>query len=82
MTVEELISHINNTIGYQVPVPETLTVDSDTYANVCWFIATQQIKYTENRELRIIYPLIAFGKHGGIFFKNIELLLEGKEIQE
>ena len=79
MTIDQLAEHINKTYGYQSPVPDTLVVDHETYANVCCHIVKGQLHYQEHNDMRMIYPLVAFGKHGGIFFKNIELILEGNE---
>ena len=79
MTVDELLAKINDVNGYQSPVPDTMVVDHETYANVCWYVVNRQIGYQEFLAKRIIHPLVAFGRHGGIFFKNIELILEGNE---
>jgi hypothetical protein len=77
MTVDELAAHINSTFGYQSPVPDTLVVDHDTYANVCWYV----VNYIRDKSDtdRVQYPFVSFGRHGGIFFKNIELILKENE---
>lgn len=30
----------------------------------------------DERENKINFPLVSFGQHGGIFFKNVELILK------
>jgi len=79
VTVKELTKHINDTIGYQVPMPETLEVDHETYANVCWYVVNYVMG--DDRDGRVLYPPISFGPHGGIFFKNTELILKGASIE-
>lgn len=74
MTVNELIELINNEVGYQKPVPETLIVNAETYSLVCYHLVKRQCTYPEHHGMRVFYPIIGFGKHGGVMFKNIELL--------
>lgn len=67
MTSSELREHFH-LLGY----PSTFKVDHVTYANVCQDIFNWKItNYTEDQ-----FVEIALGPHGGIMFKNVELILE------
>lgn len=75
MTVQQLIQHINSFAdksGVSTPLPQTLEVDSETYANVCQFIFNSKvIEYNTHHIVRII-----LGEHNGIKFKDVELILK------
>jgi hypothetical protein len=82
MTAAELKSYFNKEYGIQRPWPETYKVDAETYANCCqavfnWHIEHKNIARLGN-EKRLFYKLTEFaiGIHGGLLFKNVELILK------
>jgi hypothetical protein len=80
MTIEQLTELFNKTFGLS-PWPETYEVDHQTYANVCQAIF-------KNKGERVFdiniyrdgtrFIEVAIGSHGGIKFKNVELILKSK----
>jgi hypothetical protein len=68
MTTEELRSTFNDKFELN-KWPQAYEVDHETYANVC-----QYTFHKKNDGEPIIF--IAIGKHGGILFKGVELLLK------
>jgi hypothetical protein len=76
MTTNELKAYLYSLSLGEWPV--TLEVDHETYANVCqsvlnWAVADRNKYFNwEGLEDRVS---VAIGKHNGIMFKNVELIL-------
>lgn len=79
MTPEELLTELNLKYGYN-PWPETYEVDTETYALVTQALLNYHI--ANNHYIVIKYKgfhiEIATGFHGGLMFKNVELLIKRK----
>lgn len=75
MTANELIDKFNNEFGLST-WPETYEVDANTYANVCQLIFESKLDYDDYMSIdkyRVVN--ISLGKHGGIIYRNVELIL-------
>ena len=73
MTVQELDKVFRDSFGLSNQWPKTYEVDADTYANVCQHIIHNNSENTGVDYLGIIK--IAIRRHGGIMFRNVELIL-------
>jgi hypothetical protein len=79
MTTEELRQYFNDTFGFN-EWPKTFEVDAETYANVCqsifkWHIGTHLYTMIPGVGYKIE---VSIGISGGIFFKDVELILRDK----
>jgi hypothetical protein len=81
MTVKQLTDYFNQNYGMFKAFPETYEVDADTYADVCHHLFL--LKATEMEEVGIepikFFAKVWLGKHNGVLFKGVELILKGKE---
>jgi len=75
VTAQELINHFNNTFGTN-QWPPTYEVDHETYANCCQAVFDYSVKSLSSG-YRVGYS-IAIGKHDGLMFKGVELILKGR----
>ena len=73
MTAQELIQVFNTEFGIQAAWPETYNVDHRTYANCCHYIFSKAESAADFGRFELFY--VAVGKHGGIMFKDVELIL-------
>jgi len=71
MTTTELRKKFNSQFGIGVDWPKTYEVDAETYGNVCQSIFNN---LREKYEYNVIE--ISLGEHGGIMFKNVELIIK------
>lgn len=75
MTAEQLIKRFNNKYEIGKEWPKTHEVDMSTYGNVIDAIIKNRIETKDFIEI-LGYRMIelSVGEHGGIFFKNVELI--------
>lgn len=75
MTAEQLIKRFNNKYEIGKEWPKTHEVDMSTYGNVIDFIIKNRIECKDFIEI-LGYKMIELpvGEHGGIMFKNVELI--------
>lgn len=73
MTAQELRAKLNKMFDdLEKPVPKELKIDEETFKNVLFFIFM-------NPSTNVGFPSfieIMTGKHGGLMFKGVELLLD------
>lgn len=74
MNAAELREKLNTEFGYH-RWPETYKVDAETYGYCCQaiFSSTSRIMIAG-----IVDVTIHLGRHGGLMFKNVELILDDK----
>lgn len=77
MTVEQFTRMLNTNYGMK-EWPKELIVDAETYANCCQEVFKQAVENQDWREWFGFFEFIkiSVGKHHGIMFKNIELILK------
>ncbi len=75
--IRKMIADFSNEHGIETPLPETMEVDPETYANVCQAIFDQKAPQDLATSQRVI--TIGIGKHNGIFFKGVEIILKRQE---
>ncbi len=71
MTSSELRTLFNESFGLG-EWPEIYKVDTETYAYICNDIFQHK---NEHNHRHINFITIAVGSHGGIMFKNVELII-------
>lgn len=81
MTTKQLIDHFNQNYGMFKTFPETFEVNHETYANVCHslFLLKREELVAVGIEPIKYYTKVALGKHNGILFKGVELILKKRE---
>ncbi len=76
MTAQELRRHFEKTFGLGV-WPDTFEVDAETYGRVVNELLSTMARFNPTPE-RVTWLKLAVGKSGGLFFKNVELILKDK----
>ncbi len=77
MTTQQLTDHFNQNYGMFKTFPETFKVNHETYANICHhlFLLKAQELRENGMEPVLYYANVALGRHNGILFKGVELIL-------
>lgn len=80
MTANELRNHFNRTFGLRERLwPTTFEVDAETYGNCCQAVFDAELERQFPSVLQMEFRLeIALGPNNGLMFKNVELLIKGK----
>ena len=76
--IEDLLAYLNNAYSIEKEWPKTFEVSAELYGKVCQVVFDH---YLDKHFYTIIpgygYELsIKIGQHGGIMFKNVELLIK------
>jgi len=81
MTTIELRNYLKDNFRLDEPFPETFEVDAETYANVCQFLFNLKAEEMEEHGIEPIKYMakVWLGKHNGVLFKGVELILMGKK---
>lgn len=72
MTAMELLDYFNKVFGLE-EWPKTFIVDHETYSNVVRYLLSTHERTQIYDDIWAV--TIAVGPHGGIYFKNVELLI-------
>lgn len=78
-TVEEFVSYLNDTYGFTESWPKQLEVSPATYGNICDRLIKEKMN-NSNEWYGFVWTIKLYvGNNGGVMFKDIELILVGKE---